>query len=427
MSIKGFLWVATVLLALTAQGTVMGQTFVGGTESSISVQFSAADYNVSESEPSGTATITVTRTGDTSRAVSVEYTTIDRTEAVACNDTRTMQSVAFARCDYATSVDVLRFAAGETQKNIVISIINDVHVEGNETFRITLSLPSAAPPGSQTTEPAGPASLGAQSTTTVTIIDDDNVTPTANPINQNQFFVRQQYLDFLSREPEPEGFNAWVGVLNRCPNVENDPSCDRIEVSASFFRSAEFQFKGYFVYLFYRVSLNRRPRYDEIIPDMRRVTGATGDEVIAKRRAFSEAWIERQEFKSAYDSLTNAAFVDTLLGRYSITSITTPDPANPEGTTKVTLSRNDLVNRLESRQLTRAQVLRAIIQSNEVDRAEYNGAFVAMQYYGYLRREPEQEGYAAWLRVINRGESYRVMVNGFMNSAEYKQRFGPPQ
>ena len=250
--------------------------------------------------------------------------------------------------------------------------------------------------------------------------------PAFNPIDDSQFFVRQQYLDFLNRDPEPEGFNAWVGVLNRCPNINNDPNCDRIEVSAAFFRSPEFQFKGYFVYRFYRVSLGRLPFYAEIIPDMIRVTGATGDEVIAKRRAFSEAWVGRQDFKSAYDSLTNAAFVDTLLGRYSLTSITTPDPANPEGTAKVTLSHNDLVNRLESRQLTRAQVLRAIVESQEVDRAEYNGAFVAMQYYGYLRRDPETDGYNAWLQVINRGDSYRVMVDGFMNSIEYRRRFGRP-
>jgi hypothetical protein len=242
--------------------------------------------------------------------------------------------------------------------------------------------------------------------------------------------VRQQYIDFLSREPEPDGFNAWVGVLNRCPNVENDSSCDRIEVSASFFRSAEFQFKGYFVYLFYKVSLNRRPRYEEIIPDMRRVTGQTGDEVIAKKRSFTDAWVQRPEFKDAYDKMTNGAFVDALLGRYGVSSITTPDPANPDGTVMVTLAREALVSALDAQQpprLTRAQVLRAIVQSKEVDRTEYNGAFVAMQYYGYLRREPEQGGYDAWLRVINRGDSYRVMVDGFMNSDEYKQRFGPPR
>jgi hypothetical protein len=81
----------------------------------------------------------------------------------------------------------------------------------------------------------------------------------------------------------------------------------------------------------------------------------------------------------------------------------------------------------DSQALTRAQVLRAVVESDEVGAAEYNRAFVAMQYYGYLRRKPEDEGYQAWLRVINEDpNNVRVMVNGFMNSIEYKLRFGQP-
>ena len=68
-----------------------------------------------------------------------------------------------------------------------------------------------------------------------------------------------------------------------------------------------------------------------------------------------------------------------------------------------------------------------MVQSREVDAAEYNGAFVAMQYYGYLRREPEEDGYRAWLRVLNANPTdFRIMVNGFMNSAQYRLRFGVP-
>ncbi len=82
--------------------------------------------------------------------------------------------------------------------------------------------------------------------------------------------------------------------------------------------------------------------------------------------------------------------------------------------------------------MTRADVLRTIVESGEVDQKEYNGAFVAIQYFGYLRRDPEQEGYEAWLRVINRSprderQGYREMVNGFVNSEEYRLRFGRPR
>ncbi|HYG11327.1 MAG TPA: hypothetical protein VD835_15370 [Pyrinomonadaceae bacterium] len=85
------------------------------------------------------------------------------------------------------------------------------------------------------------------------------------------------------------------------------------------------------------------------------------------------------------------------------------------------------VNGLDSGTLTRAQALRAVADSDQVSAAEYNRAFVAMQYYGYLRRAPEADGYHAWLRVINEDpQNVRVMVNGFMNSVEYRLRFGQP-
>jgi hypothetical protein len=157
---------------------------------------------------------------------------------------------------------------------------------------------------------------------------------------------------------------------------------------------------------------------------MRRVTGQTAEEVYLRRRSFSEALVLREEFTALYGAKTNAELVDVLLERYGLTAINTNDPANFDGDALVRLTRDELVAALNTQRMTRAQVLRAIVQSREVDAAEYNGAFVAMQYYGYLRRAPEQSGYDAWLRVINRGDGYRVMVNGFMNSSEYRLRFG---
>jgi hypothetical protein len=325
----------------------------------------------------------------------------------------TLPGVAFARCDYATTIDTLHFAPGQSFAELQVPLIDDAYVEGNEMVQLRLSN-------------AIGTTLGAQNTTTLTITDNDTA-GRPNPIFSSDFFVRMQYLDFLSREPEGDGAAAWLRVLNGCSDVNGNPACDRLTVSSSFFRSQEFQLKGYFVYLFYKAALNRRPLYDEIISDMRGVTGQTPEEVYAKKAAFANGLVARQEFRNAYDGLTNAAYVDALLGRYSLASITTTDPANPDGTTVITLTRNDLINRLTAQTLTRAQVLRALVQSREVDAAEYNGAFVAMQYYGYLRRAPEESGYQAWLRVINANPSdSRAMVNGFMNSTEYRLRFGMP-
>ncbi|HEY0101057.1 MAG TPA: DUF4214 domain-containing protein [Pyrinomonadaceae bacterium] len=248
----------------------------------------------------------------------------------------------------------------------------------------------------------------------------------ANPLQNNGFFVRQQYLDFLFREPEPSGFNAWVGVLNRC-DIAFSPDCDRVTVSAAFFRSQEFQLKGYFVYRFYKLLLGRLPAYGEIIPDMISVTGATAGEVYQKRAAYANNWVQRPAFTHLYGALSNADFVNTLMARYSLQTINTPDPNNPDTGGKVVFSRADLIGRLNAGTLTRAQVVRAIVESDELFNAEFNPAFVAMQYFGYLKRDPDAGGYNAWLNYLNTNPTdFRTMVNGFVNSNEYRSRFGQP-
>jgi hypothetical protein len=118
-------------------------------------------------------------------------------------------------------------------------------------------------------------------------------------------------------------------------------------------------------------------------------------------------------------------FVNTLMERYGLQSITTPDPATPDGTAKVTLTRADLINRLNAATLTRAQVVRAIVESDELFNLEFNRAFVAMQYFGYLRRDPDTDGFNAWLNYLNaHPDDFRTMAGGFMNSVEYRLRFG---
>jgi hypothetical protein len=162
---------------------------------------------------------------------------------------------------------------------------------------------------------------------------------------------------------------------------------------------------------------------------MSSVTGSTTAELIAKKALFTDAWVQRQDFSNSYGALTNQQFVDALMNRYSLSSVTTINPASPDDTTapRVTFTRADFVNRLNAATLTRAQVVRAIADSTEVGNAEFNPAFVAMQYFGYLRRDPDTSGYNAWLNTINANPSdFRSMVNGFMNSTEYRLRFGTP-
>ena len=201
----------------------------------------------------------------------------------------------------------------------------------------------------------------------------------------------------------------------------------RLTTSASFFGSPEFRLKGFFVFRFYRTAFGRLPEYNEIAADLQAVTAQTPSEVYANKATFTAGFVQRQEFASNFAALSNADYVTALLARYGLTSITTPDPAQPDADVKVTLTSGELVSRLNAAMLTRAQVLRAIADSDQVLLTEFNSAFVAMQYYGYLRRTPEQGGFQAWLAYLNaHPQDFREMVRGFVDSTEYRTRFGAP-
>jgi hypothetical protein len=233
-------------------------------------------------------------------------------------------------------------------------------------------------------------------------------TNTRVTIDDNDFFVQQHYIDFLARLPEPAGFQGWMDVLNNCGKPGGvAPPCDRIEVSSAFYRSEEFQVRRYFVYRFYSVSFKRVPLYAEFIPDARRVSGFQNDQQLeASKVAFINDFMARAEFKNKYDGTSNAAFVDTVLS-----------------TAGVTLgNRQQLIDALNQGTKTRARVLREIAESNEVYQKYFNEAFVVMQYHGYLRRDPDIL-YLDWINTMNQTGDYRTMINGFVNSGEYRNRF----
>jgi Calx-beta domain len=269
------------------------------TSTSTTIHLSASSYNVAETD--GAISVVVNRDGDTSGTSSVNYATSDTAGLTAC---AVVNNRASERCDYETSVGTLRFAAGETTKSFTIPIINDALVEGNESFTVSLT-------------GATGATLDLPSSATVTITDNGTFPPGQNPIDTVQFFVTQQYFDFLGRLPDAGGLANWVATLNGCPNGgfgENDhPECDRIHVTAGFFLSPEFQGRGYWAYKFYEVGLDRRPNYAEFVPDMAQVGGPQSPESeILSKAAYTQAFVERPEFDSRYASLSNAAYVNAL-------------------------------------------------------------------------------------------------------------------
>jgi hypothetical protein len=90
--------------------------------------------------------------------------------------------------------------------------------------------------------------------------------------------------------------------------------------------------------------------------------------------------------------------------------------------------RDSLIAGLNAATLTRAQVLRQVAEFQFLQTRELNGAFVTMQYFGYLRRDPDLSGFNFWLGKLNSfGGNFAnaEMVKAFLSSSEYRQRFGP--
>jgi hypothetical protein len=266
---------------------------------------------------------------------------------------------------------------------------------------------------------AGPYSLRIQDVTIAPAIP--------NAIESPEFFVRQQYLDFLNREPDPGGHAYWIGEITRCGS---DAACihrRRVDVSAAFFIEQEFQETGYYVYRLYKAGFNRRPNTAEFNFDRAQIQG--GANLEASKQAFTNQWVQRFAFLAAYPiTMSNTEFVNKLFDFAGLTA-----------------SRYDTLRQQEISAMnagrSRAQVLRDIIEIPDFKNfpdlndpryselrqiSQYNPAFVFMQYMGYLRRDPEPAGFDFWLDVLDNRDpnNYHGMVCAFLTSSEYQLRFG---
>ena len=248
----------------------------------------------------------------------------------------------------------------------------------------------------------------------------------ANPVEDASVFVRQHYIDFLGRNPDDQGFGFWT--RNMTSGCGADADClerKRIDTSAAFFLSIEFQRTGFLVYRLYRASYGRMPRREEFLPDARTVANgvvvnATNWEstLTNNEHAFVDAWVNRLAFKFDYDQLSNDQFVDRLIAN--------------TGASLARETRDALVGDLVAGRQTRAAVLRTLVEDGSFGKREFNSAFVLMQYFGYLQRNPDEgqdtdmRGFNFWLNKLNQfgGDYFRAeMVKAFLDSDEFRGRF----
>ena len=365
--------------------------------------------------PNPAVQITVTRTGNLDQAVSCDYQIQHRFLSGYPKGT-------------------LSFLPGETSKTIQFSLPN------YDTYSISLS-------------------NNAGNATFVGGIKDATIifaSPGINPIDNSAFFVRQQYRDFLNREPDAPGWDFWTINITNCSGpvrqtVEQCIDRQRGSTSAAFFLSPEFQNTGSFVLRVYWGSLGKlpaaqcalpagllgqcRPLYSDYLADVSQVArgivvnNKLAPEVInANKQAFVDQFVNKAEFKALYDALNNQQFVDKL---FTTTGIV---PSDSE--------RSALVNGLNSGTETRSSVVFKVVDGTQTvtDGAlvfqttygkaffdqEFDTAFVFMEYVGYLRRNPDQAGYDFWLAKLKSYGNWMdaEMVRAFILSPEYRQRFG---
>jgi hypothetical protein len=239
---------------------------------------------------------------------------------------------------------------------------------------------------------------------------------TRNPLDTAEYFVRQQYLDFLGREPDQSGFEYWSEQLNQCGGDADCTRSRRLSIASAFFIEREFQDTGSYIYDLYAGSLGRRPTYLEYTTDREQVIG--GSQLDTAKRVFAEAFVQRPEFVAKYESSATAeSFVEALL-----------QSVQQRSGVDLSSQRASYVNAYIggiSQMASRALVVRALADEAAFKQAEYNQAFVLMEYFGYLRRNPDERGYQFWLNALNSGggQNYRGMVCAFITSSEYQERF----
>jgi uncharacterized delta-60 repeat protein len=382
------------------------------TPTPLTLQFSSATYNVNEG--CVTANITVNRSGDPSGAVTVGYATSDGT--------------AQQRTDYSIATGAVNFASGETSKTFPVLITKDAYnTEGPETVNLMLS------------NPTGGASLGSPSTATLIIMDDTTVPATSQPIDDATIFVCQHYHDFLAREPDQAGFNFWVSQITLCGSNQSCINSKRIDVSNAFFFELEYQQTAAYVFRLYRAAYgnsqpfpnpddsnqteaNKLPSYTVFAQDRARLIGSSN--LAQDQLALATLFASRAEFTSKYSaSLTLDQFVDAVLA--TIQAADGVDLTSQRSALIALGSRGAVLYRLANDDLAGSNG--GISNRGFVD-AEYNRAFVASQYFGYLRRDADIGGFLFWLGQVGRCPIRNVgaqhaMVCSFITSAEYENRF----
>ena len=240
----------------------------------------------------------------------------------------------------------------------------------------------------------------------------------SNPVDDARFFINQHYLDLTGREANQAAIEKMSAQLAQCAGKLDCLRSRRVDVSTAVLLENDLPAMGGFLHGLYTAGLGRRPKFAEFEIDRAALTSQNG-EVDFNRMAFIHAFVQRPEFKRRYaPGLKSSEFVDAVL--LSVMQNSSVDLAS---------MRTELIALADDPVAGRATVLARVIGQQSVIDVQYYHAFILSHYFGYLRRDPDESGYATWLSFIKNkplrdADTARSVTCGFLNSTEYQERFG---
>ena len=248
-------------------------------------------------------------------------------------------------------------------------------------------------------------------------IDPAVTSAIANPVDDSRFFVTQHFADLTGRSADPSAIEKMTTQLLQCGNRGECLRTTRLDISTNLLVN-ELPSSALFLNSLYSSALGRRPKLAEFESD-RAVLMSDKEDQERARTALATAFVQRPEFQRKYPAtMKPAEFVDAILATVLQSS-----------GVDLAADKDTLVALLEDPNAGRANVVTRLATQTGIVDAQYNPTLVTFQYFAFLRRDPDETGFAYWMNMMKNKPlrdpgAARSLVCSFVNSEEYQSRFG---
>jgi hypothetical protein len=347
----------SVVLSNPSNAALVGATGIGAiANNNIASVLAFTTDHFQIKETAGGLTISVVRSGDLTRTVTVQFTAGPKDSSPAT------EYIPFSR--------TLTFHSGDQSQNIIFSVLDDHQINLDQLAQLTLSNPST---GGQ---------LGTPSTAVLTIKDDDG-TP-------NQRYVFHSYLELLNRPADSGGLAYWSGLLNS--------GFARSQMILGLDSSPEYRVVQ--VNSYYKTYLGRTPTSAELAAGTSLLVAPQAPGAPTPQNALRAQILGTAEYFANRGNGNNTGFLaalyQDLLGR----------SIDPVG--------SSVFGSMLATGGTRTQVALVILQSKETDQV-----FVQGWYNAFLNRPGDTGGINFFTDQLQHGSLESSVLAGMLGSDEF--------